>query len=142
LTKRFGAFTAVKDVSVQVKYGEIYGLLGANGAGKTTTIRMLCGLLGPTTGTMELAGEKGSLRSREVRERIGYMSQKFSLYDDLTIGENLDFFAGVYGVAKTEREDKKRWVLEFSGPEGKARPDHGKPAGGWKQRVAFGAPSA
>jgi ABC-2 type transport system ATP-binding protein len=139
LTKRFGAFTAVKDVSVQVKYGEIYGLLGANGAGKTTTIRMLCGLLGPTTGTMELAGEKGSLRSRAVRERIGYMSQKFSLYDDLTIGENLDFFAGVYGVAKTEIEDKKRWVLAFSGLEGKEDLITGSLPGGWKQRVAFGA---
>ena len=139
LTKRFGAFTAVKDVSVQVKYGEIYGLLGANGAGKTTTIRMLCGMLGPTTGTMELAGEKGSLRSRAVRERIGYMSQKFSLYDDLTIGENLDFFAGVYGVAKTEIEDKKRWVLAFSGLEGKEDLITGSLPGGWKQRVAFGA---
>jgi ABC-2 type transport system ATP-binding protein len=139
LTKRFGAFTAVKDVNVQVKYGEIYGLLGANGAGKTTTIRMLCGLLGPTTGTMELAGEKGSLRSRSVRERIGYMSQKFSLYDDLTIGENLDFFAGVYGVPKEEVEEKKRWVLAFSGLEGKEGLITGSLPGGWKQRVAFGA---
>ncbi len=139
LTKRFGAFTAVKNVNVQVKYGEIYGLLGANGAGKTTTIRMLCGLLGPTTGTMELAGEKGSLRSREVRERIGYMSQKFSLYDDLTIGENLDFFAGVYGVPKEEVEEKKRWVLAFSGLAGKEGLITGSLPGGWKQRVAFGA---
>jgi ABC-2 type transport system ATP-binding protein len=139
LTKRFGTFTAVKDVSVQVKYGEIYGLLGANGAGKTTTIKMLCGLLGPTTGTMELAGEKGSLRSREVRQRIGYMSQKFSLYDDLTIGENLDFFAGVYGVPKAEVEEKKRWVMEFSGLEGKQDLITGSLPGGWKQRVAFGA---
>jgi ABC-2 type transport system ATP-binding protein len=139
LTKRFGAFTAVKDVNVQVKYGEIYGLLGANGAGKTTTIRMLCGLLAPTTGTMELAGETGSLRSRAVRERIGYMSQKFSLYDDLTIGENLDFFAGVYGVPKEEVEEKKRWVLAFSGLEGKEGLITGSLPGGWKQRVAFGA---
>jgi len=139
LTKRFGDFTAVKDVSVQVKYGEIYGLLGANGAGKTTTIRMLCGLLDPTMGTMELAGEKGKLRSREVRQRIGYMSQKFSLYDDLTIGENLDFFAGVYGVPNAERDEKKRWVLEFSGLVGKQSLITGSLPGGWKQRVAFGA---
>jgi ABC-2 type transport system ATP-binding protein len=139
LTKRFDAFTAVKNVNVQVKYGEIYGLLGANGAGKTTTIKMLCGLLGPTTGTMELAGERGSLRSRAVRERIGYMSQKFSLYDDLTIGENLDFFAGVYGVPKSEAEEKKRWVLAFSGLEGKQNLITGSLPGGWKQRVAFGA---
>jgi ABC-2 type transport system ATP-binding protein len=139
LTKRFGAFTAVKNVSVEVKYGEIYGLLGANGAGKTTTIRMLCGLLVPTTGVMELAGEKGSLRSRSVRERIGYMSQKFSLYDDLTIGENLDFFAGVYGVPAGEVEEKKSWVLSFSGLEGKQDLITGSLPGGWKQRVAFGA---
>jgi ABC-2 type transport system ATP-binding protein len=139
LTKRFGAFTAVKNVSVQVKYGEIYGLLGANGAGKTTTIKMLCGLLAPTTGTMELAGERGSLRSREVRQRIGYMSQKFSLYDDLTVDENLNFFAGVYGVPPDEVEKKKRWVLSFSGLEGKQGLITGSLPGGWKQRVAFGA---
>ncbi len=139
LTKRFGAFTAVKDVSLDIRYGEIYGLLGANGAGKTTTIRMLCGLLEPTTGSMELAGESGSLRSREVRQRIGYMSQKFSLYDDLSIGENLDFFAGVYGVPEREREEKKKWVMAFSGLEGKLDLITGSLPGGWKQRVAFGA---
>ena len=139
LTKRFGAFIAVKNVTLEVKYGEIYGLLGANGAGKTTTIRMLCGLLEPTTGTMQLAGDKGSLRTSAVRQRIGYMSQKFSLYDDLTIEENLDFFAGVYGVPETEREEKKRWVLAFSGLEGKQGLITGSLPGGWKQRVAFGA---
>jgi ABC-2 type transport system ATP-binding protein len=139
LTKRFGAFTAVKKISIEVKYGEIYGLLGANGAGKTTTIKMLCGLLAPTTGTMELAGEKGSLRSRDVRQRIGYMSQKFSLYDDLTVEENLNFFAGVYGVPPEEVEQKKRWVLAFAGLEGKQTLITGSLPGGWKQRVAFGA---
>ncbi len=139
LTKHFGAFTAVKNVSLQVRYGEIYGLLGANGAGKTTTIRMLCGLLDPTTGSMELAGQRGSLRSRHVRSRIGYMSQKFSLYDDLSIDENLNFFAGVYGVPEDEIEEKKRWVLEFSGLEGKQHLITGSLPGGWKQRVAFGA---
>ncbi|MFL6464763.1 MAG: ATP-binding cassette domain-containing protein [Bryobacteraceae bacterium] len=139
LTKRFGDFNAVKNVNIQVRYGEIYGLLGANGAGKTTTIKMLCGLLGPTSGEMELAGERGSLRSESVRERIGYMSQKFSLYDDLTITENLDFFAGVYGVPEGERDEKKRWVLEFSGLEGKGDQITGSLPGGWKQRVAFGS---
>ena len=124
-----------------MRYGEIYGLLGANGAGKTTTIKMLCGLLEPTSGEMQLAGERGSLRSPEVRQRIGYMSQKFSLYDDLTIDENLDFFAGVYGVPGREREEKKRWVLAFSGLEGKEDQLTGSLPGGWKQRVAFGAPS-
>jgi ABC-2 type transport system ATP-binding protein len=94
LVKEFKAFTAVKKVSLQIRKGEIYGLLGANGAGKTTTIRMLCGLLDPTSGTMESGGTGGNLRSEAVRERIGYMSQKFSLYDDLTILENLNFFRG------------------------------------------------
>jgi ABC-2 type transport system ATP-binding protein len=139
LTRRFGDFTAVHNVSVQVRYGEIYGLLGANGAGKTTTIKMLCGLLEATTGQMELAGERGSLRTPAVRSRIGYMSQKFSLYDDLSIGENLNFFAGVYGVPKDEREEKMRWVLEFSGLQGKRDQITGSLPGGWKQRVAFGA---
>lgn len=139
LTRRFGAFTAVENVSLQVRYGEIYGLLGANGAGKTTTIRMLCGLLEPTTGSMELAGERGSLRSRNVRRSIGYMSQKFSLYDDISIHENLNFFAGVYGVPPEEIEEKKRWVLEFAGLEGKQHLITGSLPGGWKQRVAFGA---
>jgi ABC-2 type transport system ATP-binding protein len=139
LVKQFGAFTAVKNVSIQVRYGEIYGLLGANGAGKTTTIKMLCGLLAPTTGEMQLAGETGTLRSPQVRKQIGYMSQKFSLYDDLSIWENLDFFAGVYGVPEQERDEKRPWVLEFSGLKGKEHQITGSLPGGWKQRVAFGA---
>ena len=139
LSKRFGSFHAVKNINIEVKYGEIYGLLGANGAGKTTTIKILCGLLGASSGKMVLAGESGSLRSSFVRQRIGYMSQKFSLYDDLTIEENLDFFAGVYQVPREEREDKKNWVLEISGLEGKGDLVTGSLPGGWKQRVAFGA---
>jgi ABC-2 type transport system ATP-binding protein len=139
LTRRFGDFVAVKNVSVEVKYGEIYGLLGANGAGKTTTIKMLCGLLEATGGAMELAGEKSGFRSPQVRQRIGYMSQKFSLYDDLSISENLSFFAGVYGVPPEEIEEKKRWILAFSGLEGKEELITGSLPGGWKQRVAFGA---
>ena len=139
LTKRFGAFTAARDISLQIKYGEIYGLLGANGAGKTTTIKMLCGLLEPSGGEVQLAGERGRVRSGSVRQRIGYMSQKFSLYDDLSIKENLDFFAGVYGVPDRERQEKLRWVLSFSGLEGKERQMTGALPGGWKQRVAFGA---
>ena len=139
LSKRFGSFHAVKNINIEVKYGEIYGLLGANGAGKTTTIKILCGLLAASSGKMELAGESGSLRSSFVRQRIGYMSQKFSLYDDLTIEENLDFFAGVYRVPREEREEKKRWVLEISGLEGKGHLLTSSLPGGWKQRVAFGA---
>ena len=139
LNKRFGSFHAVKNINIDVKYGEIYGLLGANGAGKTTTIKILCGLIAASSGKMQLAGESGSLRSSFVRQRIGYMSQKFSLYDDLTIEENLNFFAGVYQVPREEREEKKRWVLEISGLEGKGDLMTGSLPGGWKQRVAFGA---
>jgi ABC-2 type transport system ATP-binding protein len=139
LRKTFGRFQAVKGIDIQVRYGEIYGLLGANGAGKTTTIKMLCGLIAPTSGVMELAGEHGGLRSSFVRQRIGYMSQKFSLYDDMTINENLEFFAGVYQVPFAQREEKKRWVLEFSGLEGHGDVRTGALPGGWKQRVAFGA---
>lgn len=139
LTKTFGDFEAVKRINLEVKYGEIYGLLGANGAGKTTTIKMLCGLVEPTAGEAELAGETGVLRSSFVRQRVGYMSQKFSLYDDLTVDENLDFFAGVYQVPLRERAEKKRWVLSFSGLKGKGKQMTGSLPGGWKQRVAFGA---
>ena len=139
LCKRFGSFNAVRNINIEVKYGEIYGLLGANGAGKTTTIKILCGLIAPSSGKMELAGERGSLRSSFVRQRLGYMSQKFSLYDDLTIEENLNFFAGVYRVPRAEREEKKKWVLEISGLEGKGNLLTGSLPGGWKQRVAFGA---
>jgi ABC-2 type transport system ATP-binding protein len=139
LVKTFGSFTAVNNVSLEIKYGEVYGLLGANGAGKTTTIKMLCGLLEPTHGQVQLAGDSGTVRSADVRMRIGYMSQKFSLYNDLSIKENLNFFAGVYGVPEAEREEKLRWVLSFSGLEGRENQITGSLPGGWKQRVAFGA---
>ena len=139
LCKRYGDFQAVKDVHLEIQYGEIYGLLGANGAGKTTTIKMLCGLLEPSSGVTQLVGSSGNLRSQSVRERVGYMSQKFSLYDDLTIEENLQFFAGIYAVPASELDEKKRWVLDFSGLAGKAQQITGSLPGGWKQRVAFGA---
>ena len=139
LGKSFGGFEAVKDVDLEVRYGEVYGLLGANGAGKTTTIKMLCGLLEPSTGLVELAGERGQLRSQGVRQQVGYMSQRFSLYDDLTIEENLDFFAGVYQVEAARRAERKRWVLNFAGLADRGRQLTGSLPGGWKQRVAFGA---
>ena len=135
----FGDFTAVKGVDLEIRPGEVYGLLGANGAGKTTTIKMLCGLLEPSEGEVELAGERGALRSEGVRQQIGYMSQKFSLYDDLTIEQNLDFFAGVYQVPRERRAERKRWVLEFAGLRGRGAQLTGSLPGGWKQRVAFGA---
>ena len=130
----------MNDVNVDVRYGEIYGLLGANGAGKTTTIKMLCGLLEPTSGEMMLAGESGSLRSTAVRQRIGYMSQKFSLYDDLTIEENLDFFARRLRRAAGGTRARKSAGCSTS-PDSKARSSKltGSLPGGWKQRVAFGA---
>jgi drug efflux transport system ATP-binding protein len=139
LRKVFGEFEAVRSIDLHVRYGEVYGLLGANGAGKTTTIKMLCGLLEPSGGAVELAGERAHLRAESVRQQVGYMSQKFSLYDELTVEENLDFFAGVYGVSFAHRSERTRWVLEFSGLAGRGHELTGHLPGGWKQRVAFGA---
>jgi ABC-2 type transport system ATP-binding protein len=139
LQKVFGNFQAVKGVDLQIRYGEIYGLLGANGAGKTTTIKMLCGLLEPTAGEMSLAGQRSNLRSSSLRKRIGYMSQKFTLYDDLTILENLEFYCGVYGVSRPLRRSKIDWVLATCGLIDQENMLTGQLPGGWKQRVAFGA---
>lgn len=139
LRKVFGDFQAVKGVDLEVRYGEIYGLLGANGAGKTTTIKMLCGLLEPTAGRISLAGQTHNLRSSAVRQRIGYMSQKFTLYDDLSIVQNLEFYCGVYGVPSRLRRTKIDWVLATCGLVGRENMLTGQLPGGWKQRVAFGA---
>ncbi len=139
LQKTFGSFQAVRGVDIAIQYGEIYGLLGANGAGKTTVIKMLCGLLPPSGGTVELAGETSQLNRSQVRSRIGYMSQKFTLYDDLTIRQNLEFYCGVYGVPKRVQRDKIDWVLETCGLAGQAHRLTGSLPGGWKQRVSFGA---
>ena len=139
LNKRFGSFQAVKDFQLEIRNGEIYGLLGANGAGKTTAIKIMCGLIGPTSGSVSLLGKSEQLRSAAVRSRIGYMSQKFSLYDDLTIGENLDFYARLYGVDERLRKERKNWVLETAELSGEAGMLTKSLPGGWKQRVAFGA---
>jgi ABC-2 type transport system ATP-binding protein len=139
LQKNFGDFQAVKNVNIEIEYGEIYGLLGANGAGKTTTIKMLCGLLPSSSGKMILAGEREDLERSELRAKIGYMSQKFTLYDDLSILQNLQFYCGVYGVPRKLRRSKINWVLETCGLVGQENMITGKLPGGWKQRVAFGA---
>ena len=139
LSRVFGNFQAVKSVNIEVRYGEIFGLLGANGAGKTTTIKMLCGLLPASGGEISLGGETGNLRSAELRKRIGYMSQKFTLYDDLTILQNLEFYSGVYSVPRKLRREKIDWVISTCGLEGQENMLTGLLPGGWKQRVAFGA---
>jgi ABC-2 type transport system ATP-binding protein len=139
LNKIFGDFQAVKNVNLEISYGEIYGLLGANGAGKTTTIKMLCGLLPASSGNITLAGEDKNIQSESVRSRLGYMSQKFTLYDDLTIVQNLEFYCGVYSVPRQLRQAKIDWVLETCGLVGQENTLTGRLPGGWKQRVAFGA---
>ncbi len=139
LVKRFGSFVAVDDVSLRVEKGEIFGFLGPNGAGKSTTIRVRCGLLQPTSGRALVNGIDVAADPERVRRNIGYMSQKFSLYDDLPVIENLQFFGGVYGVPPEELKEKIQWVLSFAGLEGKENQLTGSLPGGWKQRVAFGA---
>jgi ABC-2 type transport system ATP-binding protein len=139
LRKVFGSFPAVKNVDLEIRYGEIYGLLGANGAGKTTAIKILCGLIEATSGEMKLAGQSQNLRDPSIRKQIGYMSQKFTLYDDLSVVENLEFYCGVYGVLPKLRRAKIDWVLATCGLVGQETMLTGKLPGGWKQRVAFGA---
>lgn len=139
LSKNYGDFQAVKNIDLEIRHGEIYGLLGANGAGKTTTIKILCGLLTSSSGKISLAGETSNLRSSELRRRIGYMSQKFTLYDDLSLIQNLEFYCGVYGVPVKLRRQKIDWVLATCDLVGKEKMLTGQLPGGWKQRVAFGA---
>jgi ABC-2 type transport system ATP-binding protein len=138
LVKRFGDFVAVDQVSLQVARGEIFGFLGPNGAGKSTTIRMLCGLLRPTSGRALVGGYDVGAQPELVRQNIGYMSQKFSLYDDLTVEENIDFFSGIYGVPRQRRPERKGYVLRMAGLEEKRRSMTRLLAGGWKQRLALG----
>ena len=138
LVKAFGSFVAVDHVSLQVGNGEIFGFLGPNGAGKSTTIRMLCGLLTPTSGKALVKGLDVAVEPEEVRKNIGYMSQKFSLYDDLTVEQNIDFFAGMYGVPRGMREKRKQYVLEMANLSGRYDAMTATLSGGWKQRLALG----
>ena len=138
LVKTFGDFVAVDHVSFQVTQGEIFGFLGPNGAGKSTVIRMLCGLLTPTAGWGTVAGFDVAKNPEEIRKNIGYMSQKFSLYDDLEVEENIDFFSRIYSVPKHLRVERKEYVLRMAGLTDRRRTLTRLLAGGWKQRLALG----
>jgi ABC-2 type transport system ATP-binding protein len=138
LTKKFGKFTAVDSISFNVKKGDIFGFLGANGAGKTTTIRMLCGILAPTSGDAMVGGYSIMKQSSKVKTRIGYMSQRFSLYNDLTVEENINFFSGVYNLPEEKLRERKKWVLSIANLEGKEKLLTGSLPGGIKQRLALG----
>jgi len=137
LSRSFGRLQAVRDVSFDVKRGEIFGILGPNGAGKSTTIRMLCGILDPTSGGGSVVGHDIVKESERIKERIGYMTQRFSLYEDLTVIENLRFYAGIYGVALSRRRARVDAVLEQTGLTERRNQLSGTLSGGWKQRVAL-----
>ena len=138
LVKRFGSFVAVDNVSFSVHRGEIFGFLGPNGAGKSTTIRILCGLLAPTSGEATVEGIDVARDPERVKQSIGYMSQRFSLYDDLKVEENLDFFSGIYGTPRDQRAARNQEILHMAGLEDKASTMTHLLAGGWKQRLALG----
>ena len=137
LTKRFGDFVAVNAISFDVHKGEIFGFLGANGAGKTTAMRMLCGLSTPTSGEATVAGYDVFTQAEQIKRNIGYMSQKFSLYEDLNIPENLEFFGGIYGLSKAEIKTKSEALIERLGLQSEAKKQVGSLPLGWKQKLAF-----
>ena len=139
LTKSFNGRPVVRDLSPQVKRGTIFGFLGPNGSGKTTTIRMLCGLLTPDQGSGTTLGFDIRTETDKIKRHVGYMTQRFSLYQDLSVRENLEFFAGAYGVPPELRRERAAWVLDFAGLAGRGGQITGSLPGGWKQRVAFGA---
>lgn len=138
LVKRFGDFTAVDHISLETRKGEIFGFLGPNGAGKSTTIRMLCGLLTPTSGRAQVAGFDVATQPESVRQNIGYMSQKFSLYNDLKVSENLQLFAGLYNVPRNLARERISWAVEMADLKGQEAMITGTLPGGWKQRLALG----
>jgi ABC-2 type transport system ATP-binding protein len=138
LTRQFGDFTAVDRLTFDVRPGEVFGFLGANGAGKSTTIRMLCGLLRPTSGTARVGGIDVSEDPEAVKRRIGYMSQRFSLYEQLTIDENIRFFGGIYGLRGRTFDQRREFVLDLAGLKGREKTRTRELAGGWRQRLALG----
>jgi ABC-2 type transport system ATP-binding protein len=138
LEKHFGSFKAVAGISFSVRRGEIFGFLGPNGAGKSTTIRMLCGLLAPSAGSGRVAGFDIVKQTERIKTRIGYMSQKFSLYDELTVEENIDFYSGIYCLSKEKKSERKAWVLKMAGLESHRGSRTAELSGGWKQRLALG----
>jgi ABC-2 type transport system ATP-binding protein len=138
LTKRFGKFTSVDNISFEVKEGEVFGFIGANGAGKSTTIRMLCAILEPTSGDAIVGGYSIKKDPDLIKKQIGYMSQKFSLYNDLTVEENINFFGGVYGLVNGKLNARKKWVLEMAGLAGREKTLTSNLAVGFKQRLALG----
>ena len=137
LSRRFGELLAVNDLSLSVRRGEIFGVLGPNGAGKSTTIRMLCGILDPTSGRGSVVGFDIARQAESIKQRIGYMTQRFSLYEDLTVAENIAFFAGIYGVPGRTRRARVEQVMERSGLTERSKQLAGTLSGGWKQRVAL-----
>jgi ABC-2 type transport system ATP-binding protein len=138
LTRRFGSFVAVDNLSFPVEAGEIFGFLGANGAGKSTTIRMLCGLLQPTDGTALIDGIDVGVDPEGVKRRIGYMSQRFSLYEALTVDQNIRFFGGIYGLSGERFEQRRQFVIDMAGLHGRENTLTNQVPGGWRQRLALG----
>lgn len=138
LEKKFGEFTAVNRINFEVGKGEIFGFLGPNGAGKSTTIRMLCGIIAPTSGTGQVGGFDITGEQHKIKEHIGYMSQKFSLYNDLTIEENINFYSGIYKIPKLEKKERFEATIRTAGLEGMEGNLTATLAGGWKQRLALG----
>ena len=138
LEKKFGAFTAVNKIDFEVKQGEIFGFLGPNGAGKSTTIRMLCGIIKPTSGSGLVGGFDIIREQRKIKEHIGYMSQRFSLYNDLTVEENVNFYSGIYKIPKDQKKERFEAVIKTAGLEGMESNLTATLAGGWKQRLALG----
>ncbi|MEW6423849.1 MAG: ABC transporter ATP-binding protein [Bacillota bacterium] len=137
LTRRFGAFTAVDQLTINIKPGEIFGFLGPNGSGKSTTIRMLCGILEPTSGSGTVLGYDIRKEPEKIKSRIGYMSQKFSLYGDLTVFENLDFYTGLYSIPRRERKERIKEMIDMALLSGREKVLAADLSGGWKQRLAL-----